>query len=87
MTIDTKTFLVVENARRSADEFTLQDLCSPRAAGRTPLFVPKGQLYYWTAEWQRGEAEALADLGAGRFRMFSNGADAAAWLLADDNED
>jgi hypothetical protein len=52
---------------------------------RLPYFVPKGQVYYWTLEWQKGEAEALADLAEGRVRRFASGADAATWLLADED--
>jgi hypothetical protein len=55
------------------------------AARRTaPLFVPRGQLYYWSNPWQTGENDALRDLAEGRFRTFPNGSAAAAWLLSDE---
>ena len=49
-----------------------------------PVFIPASQLYYWTREWQDGEAEALAELDRGEGQVFESGADAAKWLLADD---
>jgi hypothetical protein len=54
-------------------------------APSVPLFVPQGQLYYWSNEWQDGENEALNDLAAGRFRTFATGSAAAAWLLRDED--
>ncbi len=56
----------------------------PRGVRRMPLFVPRGQSYFWTAEWQAGEIEALRDLEQGNVRRFASGAEAAAWLLSDD---
>jgi hypothetical protein len=52
---------------------------------RPPLFVSRKQLYYWTKEWQAGEAEALRDVAEGRSRTFESGADAADWLLSDED--
>lgn len=52
---------------------------------RPPLFVPLGQLYYWTKEWQAGEAEALLDLREGRSRTFRDGTAAADFLLSDED--
>jgi hypothetical protein len=52
---------------------------------RPPLFVPRSQLYYWTKEWQAGEAEALEDLREGRSRTFPNGTAAADFLLSDED--
>jgi hypothetical protein len=40
------------------------------------------QAYFWTYDWQRDEAESLADLKAGRARTFDNPQDAVAWLKA-----
>ncbi|MBA3246209.1 MAG: hypothetical protein H0T61_13680 [Actinobacteria bacterium] len=51
-----------------------------------PLFVPRNQAYYWTEEWQAGEAEALRELAEGKVIRFGSGAEAAQWLLADDAE-
>ena len=53
---------------------------------RLPLFVRSDQLYFWTREWQMGEAEALKEIKDGTVRRFSSGTDAAAWLLADDDQ-
>jgi hypothetical protein len=55
------------------------------ASRRAPLFVPRNQAYFWTAEWQAGEREALAELANGEGRRFDSGAAAAAWLLSDDD--
>jgi hypothetical protein len=45
-----------------------------------PLFVPSDQLYYWTRKWQDGEKEALADLEAGRSRIFEDANELARYL-------
>jgi hypothetical protein len=50
-----------------------------------PFFVARDQLYYWTREWQAGEAEALRDLEEGRSRRFPDGTSAADWLLSDED--
>ena len=50
--------------------------------GRTGVV---GQTFFWTVEWQAGEAEALRGIAAGDVRHFTTGADAVAWLLADDD--
>jgi hypothetical protein len=57
----------------------------PERAARAPLFIPHGQDYFWTAEWQRGEAEALEEIANGDIRRFTSGTDAVRWLLADDD--
>jgi hypothetical protein len=55
------------------------------ARRRVPFFVPKDQAYYWSVAWQTGEAEALDEIARGEVRRFSSGADAAAWLLSDED--
>lgn len=52
---------------------------------RAPLFIPLGQDYFWTAAWQRGEAEALREIANGDIRRFTSGEAAVRWLLADDD--
>lgn len=77
----------------NAEQKTVTDflaVASARASGaigapRVPLFVPREQLYFWSVAWQVGEAEALQDIEAGRVRRFSSGADAADWLLSDED--
>jgi hypothetical protein len=32
----------------------------------------KSQVYFWTEEWQKGEAEAEADIRAGRVKTFDS---------------
>lgn len=55
--------------------------------GRVPLFVPRAQAYYWSAEWQSTELESLREIEAGTVRRFTSGRAAAEWLLSDDSED
>ena len=58
----------------------------PSMHRRVPLFVPRDQAYYWTAQWQRDEAEAVREIGEGQGRRFTSGAAAAEWLLSDEDE-
>jgi hypothetical protein len=51
-----------------------------RLPRRVPLFIPRGQIYYWTREWQYGEAEADAELRRGEGVTFLNPQDAFRWL-------
>jgi hypothetical protein len=87
--MNTLTIAPRQNAERRAETvvsvFPVTS-ASPEDAGlRVPLFIPKNQAYYWTSEWQAGEAEAMADLTSGRVHRFTSGAAAAAWLLADED--
>lgn len=60
---------------------------SDRAAdARAPVFVPRGQLYYWSRQWQAAEAAALTDIAEGKIHRFASGSEAAAWLLSDDED-
>jgi AbrB family looped-hinge helix DNA binding protein len=34
--------------------------------------VDKSQAYFWTDDWQKGEAEAEADIKAGRIKAFDS---------------
>jgi hypothetical protein len=34
--------------------------------------VDKSQAYFWTEEWHKGEAEAEADIRAGRVKTFDS---------------
>jgi len=38
---------------------------------RVPFFIPRGQAYYWTREWQEGIRRSMADLEAGNYTDFS----------------
>ena len=47
--------------------------------------IPRSQLYYWSAEWQRLEADALLEIRAGKAMRFETPNDAIRWLLSDDD--
>ena len=49
-----------------------------------PRVIPISQAYYWTREWQEGEAEALRDLETGNSRVFADPRDAIRYLLGPD---
>jgi hypothetical protein len=82
---NTLTLPLHENVSRSRDTVEAT-VAATGAQKRPPLFVPRDQLYYWTREWQEGEAEALHELQEGEFRSFPDGTTAAGWLLSDDEE-
>lgn len=42
--------------------------------------VNAGQAYFWSKEWQKGEAKADEDIKSGRVKKFSSAKDAAAYL-------
>ncbi|MFA5367779.1 MAG: AbrB/MazE/SpoVT family DNA-binding domain-containing protein [Dehalococcoidia bacterium] len=42
--------------------------------------VNAGQAYFWSEEWQKGEAKADEDIKSGRVKKFSSAKDAAAYL-------
>lgn len=65
----------------------LAETCTAATGRRPPLFVPRDQLYYWTREWQEGEAEALREIAEGQARRFPDGTAAADWLLSDDESE
>lgn len=55
-----------------------------RANSHRRIFsIPASQEYYWTAAWQEGQRDSLADYARGRTRRFDNSDDALAWLLGD----
>lgn len=51
---------------------------------KVPLFIPADQAYYWSSQWQRDEAESLADLRVGRAQTFDDPQDAIRHLLSDE---
>ena len=55
-----------------------------RPAGAPPVVIPAGQEYYWTAEWQAGERETLAELAAGRGKTFDTAEEALRYLFSAD---
>ncbi len=36
-----------------------------------PLFIPGGQAYYWSREWQQGIRRSMTDLEAGNYTDYS----------------
>lgn len=57
---------------------------SETTARNVPMFIPADQAYYWSSQWQRDEAETLANLKAGNYETFDDPSDAIRYLLADD---
>jgi hypothetical protein len=49
-----------------------------------PGTIPSDQLFFWTRQWQEGEAESAAARAAGDVREFASGREATRWLLSDD---
>ncbi len=54
--------------------------------GRVPLTMPSDQTYYWTAQWQRAEAESLADYDAGEYVESDSPDEIIRWLNESDDE-
>jgi hypothetical protein len=52
---------------------------------RIPIVMPASQTYYWSAAWQRAEAESLADYSTGAFIQADDPEDVIRWL--DESED
>jgi len=48
-----------------------------------PMFIPADQAYFWSSQWQRGEAETRANLKAGNAQTFDDPLDAIRHLLDD----
>lgn len=46
-----------------------------------PNVIPEDEAFFWTPEWQAGEAAAEADLAAGRSRRFASADDLIRDLL------
>jgi hypothetical protein len=53
-------------------------------AERPPLFVAADEAFFWTREWQAGEAQAAREREAGDVVSFSSTHDLLAWLESDD---
>lgn len=53
---------------------------------RIPLTIPPSQAYYWSHEWQREEAESLADYEAGAYVENDDPASIIRWLDEPDGE-
>lgn len=47
---------------------------------RPKKLIDAAQAYFWTAEWQKGEREATADIKAGRVKSFRSVEDLIAEL-------
>jgi hypothetical protein len=75
---------VLENGDRATAH--VEASLASTTSRRPPIFVPSGQLYFWTREWQNGEAEALREIENGEARRFPNGKAAADWILSDDED-
>lgn len=49
----------------------------------TPMFIPTDQAYFWSSQWQQGEAETRANLKVGNAKTFDDPLDAIRHLLDD----
>lgn len=47
---------------------------------RIPIVMPSAQTYYWSAAWQRAEAESMADYAAGAYVESDDPEDVIRWL-------
>lgn len=80
-------------ATSSPDEVTIvsdsdsSNFVSGRLPRRVPLFIPRGQAYYWTREWQEDEARALEELERGEGVLFHDPTEAARWLLSPEDDE
>ena len=60
---------------------------TPHGRVQVPLTMPVEQVYYWSASWQRAEAESLSDYAEGRY-VETDDADALIrWLDEPDESD
>jgi hypothetical protein len=66
--------------RRVNIDTSVQTVSANRLPRRMPLFVPRDQAYYWTREWQEGEAEADEEIRRGKLQRFKDVDDAMRWL-------
>lgn len=48
------------------------------------ITIPKDQAWFFTPEWQAGEAEAQAEIDAGKVVSFGDIEDALSWLDSED---
>lgn len=48
------------------------EVVDDRAVVTPKKLVDKSQVYFWTEEWQKGEAEAEADIKAGRVKTYDS---------------
>ena len=69
-----------EDRVRIAPDSRLWSFMPRRLPRRVPLFIPRDQAYYWTREWQEGEAEADEEIRRGELRRFSDLDEALRWL-------
>ncbi len=76
----------IESSKSSEDKMNVApnseawNFVSKHLARRVPLFVSRDQAYYWTREWQEGEAEADEEIRRGELRRFSDIDEAMRWL-------
>jgi hypothetical protein len=57
-----------------------------RASRRIAPLSSIGQAYYWKHSWQAGERESLAELAAGKGRVFDDPGEAIRYLLSTDEK-
>ena len=71
----------------SASAFKLFITHAVESASSAPDDPAMSQVWYWTATWQRMEAEAEQDLAEGNFRLFDKVEEFLNFLDSDEDDD
>jgi hypothetical protein len=71
---------ITESVEGSSMEFVGSLIRSPSI----PPFIPADQAYFWSAQWQDDEREALAEIAAGNTQSFADPSAAIRYLLSDE---
>ncbi len=80
--IETTSTASEPSMRIDINSVELSSTSSPISQSVPPM-IGKGQAYYWSYMWQKGEQEARAQLNAGESKTFDTADAAIRWLLSD----
>ena len=80
------SILVRPNATLATHDRAQPAVADSSDLSRGPVIanVPRSQLYYWSAEWQRLEREALSEIAEGKAVRFPTPEAAVRWLFSED---